>query len=280
MIIENYDSFNKKFCVYVFLDPRKPGIYKFGDLCFEHEPIYIGKGTESRPKRHLFLYKRSSIRFYNKLKSIVRDGHDPLYQILYKNLTEVDSFLEEKRLILLIGRVESGGTLLNLSDGGEGQSGFKHSEESKKKTSTSIRNNKEWLDYMKSDEFSDKVSKSLMGHEGYGKGVPRKDEVKDKIRNSVTGDKNHFFGKTHSKQSKEKMSFKRKGKMNSNSKRYNIKIDDKVLSFEGRNELKSFIENYNIENNLLGPKRVSMEGLLNNGTSKNFELVSITPLNK
>jgi hypothetical protein len=40
---------------------------------------------------------------------------------------------------------------------------------------------------MKTDEYREKISRGLMGHDGYGKGVPRTEEVKNKIRESLKG---------------------------------------------------------------------------------------------
>lgn len=114
-----------------------------------------------------------------------------------------------------------------------------------------------------------------MGHEGFGKGIPRTQEVKDKIRNSVSGEKNHFFGKTHSDDLKRDYSKRYKGKGNPNSKVYLIKMDDEILRFEGRSELKEFLDKFNSDNNLKGPNKVSLDNLLSKGYSKNFELKSI-----
>ncbi len=268
--------------VFIYFDPRKPGYYGFGEISFDFEPIYVGKGKYNRPKRHLSLYKnnKNNIRFYNKLNSIIRDGYEPIYKIIDDSMFEFDAFKEEIYLINLIGRIENGGTLLNLSDGGEGQSGYRHSDMTKQKISKSILSNKEWLDKMKSAEMSKKISNSLKGHPGYGKGVPRTEEVKNKIRNSVLGEKNPFFGKTHSQELINSMKLRNKGKSNPNSKIYVIKIDDVEISFEGRVELKRYIDDYNSKNNLSGPNRVSLDGILNKGFSKNFTLISTSFLNR
>lgn len=273
--MKKFESFTNNFCVYVFLNPCNPGKFKYENLNFDFEPIYVGKGRLSRPKDHIRRFKNINTYFYNKLKKIVKSGFDPIWIILKADLTEIEAFYEEIRVISLIGRKKNGGTLYNSTDGGEGQTGLVHSEESKIKISNSLKNNKEWLYRMKSKEHRDNLSKSLMGHIGYGKGVPRTQEVKDKIKNSVTGDKNHFFGKTHSDELKNKYSQKYSGKGNPNSKVYIIKMDEEMLRFEGRLELKEFLNNFNSKNNLKLPKKISFDNLLSKGFSKNFKLISI-----
>jgi hypothetical protein len=270
-----YENFKSDFCVYVFLNPSKPGKYEYDNIKFDYEPIYVGKGKINRPKNHLYRYKNGNSYFYNKLKKIIGYGFEPIWIIVKNGLSESDAFIEEMRLIKIIGKKLKGGPLTNLSDGGEGQTGFKHSEDTKNKISNSIKSNEKWLNMMKSKEYRDKLSKSLMGHEGYGKGVPRKQEVKDKIRNSVMGINNPFSGKTHSEELKNKMSVNNSGKNNPNSKVYTIKHLDEVMRFEGRKELKDYLDIYNKENNLKGPSRVSFDSLINRGVSKDFELISI-----
>jgi hypothetical protein len=268
----------ENFCVYVFLDPMKPGIYSHGDYRFEFEPIYIGKGLKNRPKKHFYRYKTGKSYFYNKFRSIIDSGQVPIWSIIKEDLTEIEAFEEEKRLIKMIGRKCNGGTLTNLSEGGEGQTGFKHSEDSKLKISMTIKQNESWRETMKSVEYRDKISRSLIGHDGYGKGIPRTDDVKNKIRESVSGHRNHFFGKKHSDELKKNMSLKNSGIGNPNSKSYTIRHDEDILKFNGRSELKLFINEYNKTNNLSGPNRVSVDGLINRGKSKCFELISIDRL--
>jgi len=279
MFLKKFENFDNNFCVYIFLNPSKPGEYKYDEYKFDFEPIYVGKGRSNRPKNHIYKFKNGRTYFYKKLINLVGSGYDPLWIIIRNNLTEKEAFDEEIRLIKLIGRKNTGGSLSNLTDGGEGQTGYKHREESKLKTSNSLKSNTEWVNKMKSKEHRDKLSKSLMGHEGYGKGIARSQDVKDKIRLSVSGDKNHFFGKTHTDELKNKLSIKNTGKNNPNSKLYRIEHNGEILTFEGRLELKEYLNKFNIDNNLKGPNRVSFDNLINRGYSKDFKLLSIDKLN-
>ena len=49
-------------------------------------------------------------------------------------------------------------------------------------------------------------------------------------------------------------------------------------TFEGRKELIDYVNNYNISQNLTGPNRVSVEGIIYKGGSKNFLLISVNNL--
>jgi group I intron endonuclease len=206
-----------QYFVYCFLDTRKPGKYSFGDISFDYEPIYIGKGKGVRPKRHLTLYKSYNNRFYSKLSSIINNGVEPIYITIKDSLSEEDAFKYEKYFISLIGRIENGGTLTNLSDGGEGQSGFKFSEESKKKMSDSRKGDKNYM-FGKShtDETKLKISLSNKGRISINKGKKLEDIVgvdkaliiKDRLSKTASerkGDKNGMFGRKHKDDSIEKM---------------------------------------------------------------------------
>ena len=35
----------KKFYTYIYFDPRKVGPFMYGDLSFDYEPFYVGKGS-------------------------------------------------------------------------------------------------------------------------------------------------------------------------------------------------------------------------------------------
>ncbi len=84
------------------------------------EIFYVGKGSGKRA------YKKDRSDWW---KNIV-NKHGRKVEILSDNLTEEDAFELEKFVIS-----EMKGKLCNMTEGGEGSSGFKHSQESKDKLS-------------------------------------------------------------------------------------------------------------------------------------------------
>jgi len=121
----------KRYYVYVYLDPRKIGKYVYGDYKFLHEPIYVGKGKR---KRAYYVEKHNSF-----LKAKLAKIGKPIILLLAEQLLETNAFSLEKELIALIGRHDLGkGSLCNFTNGGEGPSGASRSEETKRKISKSM----------------------------------------------------------------------------------------------------------------------------------------------
>ena len=99
--------------------------------------------------------------------------------ILKDSLTEEEAFRHEKYMIGLYGRKDLGtGILINMSEGGEGDAGYKHSEERKTKISNSLKGRP------KSEEW-----KAMMREKMKGKNVGkvRTEENKKAISNSLKG---------------------------------------------------------------------------------------------
>lgn len=139
--------------VYVYLDPRKPGIYVYEKdgfkLEYDYEPFYVGKGKSNRSVSHLKevkkyrrgkLWKCMNIIKLSKIIHIQEQlNRDPII-IKYKEfLTDKESNNLEMLLIKNIGRINlKTGPLTNLTDGGSGGStntGKKFTKEHKQKMS-------------------------------------------------------------------------------------------------------------------------------------------------
>jgi len=121
----------KRFYVYVYLDPRKPGKYKYGEYEFEYEPFYVGKGCGKRWRYHLNEAKNRNENNYklNKIRKIINDcGIEPIIIKYKENLDENVSLNLEVDMVDKIGRIinNNEGPLVNITDGGEKFSGLKN----------------------------------------------------------------------------------------------------------------------------------------------------------
>ena len=98
----------------------------------KNEPFYIGIGSDKSYRRAFEKKRRSGI--WNKI--ICKTSYD--VEILIDNLSWEQACSKEKEFILLYGRKDlNSGTLVNLTDGGEGALNrkYKTSEETKLKLS-------------------------------------------------------------------------------------------------------------------------------------------------
>jgi hypothetical protein len=150
------DCIKDNFSLYAILDPRKPGIFHYNDCeyTFEYEPFYIGRGSGScykRKYRHLSekMYEKegNNLIKINKIKSIRKDGYEPIFIVIHSNLSLEKSCELESRYIKTIGKyIEGTGCLTNVSDGGEfGRIGAIMSEEQKTKISETMKNKEHYL---------------------------------------------------------------------------------------------------------------------------------------
>jgi hypothetical protein len=247
--------------VYIYLDPRKSGKYVYDDLQFENEPFYVGKGRGYRIYEHLRETRYINSYKINKINKIKKEGDAPIIRKIYENLSEKEAFLKEKEIILKIGRLKNG-PLVNFSDGGEGQSGYKHKKSDKEKISVGVKMAFKNMDPIKEKNRRKNISKALMGHKGHV--FQHSDESKEKIKNAKMAEKNPFYRKTHSEDLKEKWKKERNGIKNSNSVKYVIKEpDENIINIFGGNELKEYSKK----------KNISYLGLLKYGKSKKHIIV-------
>jgi hypothetical protein len=191
---------DRRFYVYVYLDPRKPGQFKYDEFSFDFEPFYVGKGKEERYIQHLLNAckdenRKKNSRLFSKIRKI-KLTIDPKIIKIKDCLTEKQAFDLEKKIIDLIGRKNIGGPLFNIAPGGEGTS--KVSQITRDKLATKSKNHRH------SEKTKDKMSKMKKGktyEEIYKDGESKRKNHSEQMM----GKNNPFFGKDFSDETKEKM---------------------------------------------------------------------------
>jgi len=165
------------FYVYALTDPRN------NDRFF-----YIGKGQGYRATNHL---KKSANRENNSkqatVKAIRNNGFEPSVVYLFEGLSEQEAHDKEIELIALYGRKDLGlGHLTNLTDGGEGTSGHKHSEETKRKMREADRSAYNRTAPV-SESTKTKLSNLLKGKPSRGKGYKWTKEQRSNLSKAHKG---------------------------------------------------------------------------------------------
>jgi len=141
--------------------------YTYAYLREDGSPYYVGKGSGDR--------------IFSNIRSIHKPSNISRIVFLRENMTEKESFDNEVEMIKLWGRKNLGnGLLRNMTDGGEGVSGHKHTEEHKKNMSLSH------------------LGKKYRQRQGGMRRRNMSEETKAKIRLAITGRK-------HTEESKAKM---------------------------------------------------------------------------
>lgn len=191
----------RRFYVYVYLDPRKPGNYKYGEYEFNHEPFYVGKGCGRRWKQHVFESKNGDENNYklNKIRKIISLKMNPII-IKYKDeLDENESLKLEIDMIDVIGKYVDGEPLTNLIDGGgqppvfTGKYNNKWIFVNKKIILNLYKNNVSISDIAKKFNVSISLIRRRLKSWGIDKrknikiGISQSDECKKKISNSKKG---------------------------------------------------------------------------------------------
>ena len=135
---------DRRFYIYVYLDPRKKGLFTYGKYDFKFEPFYVGKGKDLRLYDHLKESNRN-LEVGNKLKinkiiKIKRElNKEPIIIKSFEFLTNEEAIFYEICMIKEIGRINlKTGPLTNLTDGGDGTYGYIPSQKAKENWLKSI----------------------------------------------------------------------------------------------------------------------------------------------
>jgi hypothetical protein len=190
----------------------------------KNEPFYIGIGSDNNYKR---AYSKHSRNIFWK-RVIYKSKYE--VEILLDNLTKEQAKQKEIEFISLYGKkINKTGTLVNISDGGEGALGYKHSEETKKKICEANKlkdYSKIDKSYMQTQEYKDKVSK-------INKGRKMPDSMRIKISERM---KNNVL----SESTKQKLRELRTGIIDSTEVRLKKSISAKIAWEKRKNNKNDF----------------------------------------
>lgn len=178
------------------------------NICF-----YIGKGSKYRMREHFKSCRKGQNSYKdNKIKKLKQNGKSPFPKKLAENLTHQKALELEKALL---SKEKLFSELTNLTKGGEGLTGYRHSEETKIKMSKNRSGkNHHFHGKNRSEEFKEKLSETMKGRRT-GKDHPLwseevSEETKKKISKNVSGEQ-HGNSKLSRDEAKEVKKMAQKG---------------------------------------------------------------------
>jgi group I intron endonuclease len=184
----------KTYYVYLHLRPNTTDVFGV---------FYVGKGCGRRANQ------MSAEKGRNKYHQRIVKKYGPENIVVKILKCESDDHAKKMEILMISSLRRMGVTLTNMTDGGEGVVGFKHSEDAKER----IRKfHKGWRLPPEAIERM-RVTKS---------GIKLSDEHKAKIGAGQKGRISPMLGKQHSTETKEKMSIAGKNKVFSDTHRANL----------------------------------------------------------
>lgn len=190
-----------EYYTYLLIDPRN------------NLPFYVGKGKGNRCDFHSseakYYKNRKSLKL-SKIRSILADGYEVIVKKVEENVSDEKAIDFECLLIEELRHL--GITLTNMTDGGDGASGYRHTEEHKLKMAKLFKNR------IFSEETKQRMRKpkSETGRANIAKARKESsyrpsEETKQKMSAALKGRTSSMKGLTHTDEAKLKMSLARKG---------------------------------------------------------------------
>lgn len=188
--------------VYMLVDPRN------------NQPFYVGKGRGNRCRFHLdeakYYTKRKSLKL-NKIRKLFSLGMEPTIVKVEENVTDAQAI--DLEVLLIAEMRDIGIPLTNMTDGGDGAQGYKHSEEYKQMM------RERFAGRIITEEHRLKMCKPKSPEGRAAIAASRltstyrpTEETKRKTSQSLIGRPSPMKGKTHTDEARAKMSAVGKGK--------------------------------------------------------------------
>ena len=193
------------------------GCYVYAYLRVDGTPYYIGKGVKSRawashPRKH------SKVNLPEDKTRII---------IMESNLTDIGALALERFYIRWYGRKLDNGILINITEGGDGVCGIKHSETTKKLLSELKKGQ------VLSTNHKHKISESMKGRGDISDDHKHKisESMKGRVLSAETKQKMSLakIGKPKSEEHKQKMSERKKGLALSDEHKQNLRKTKRTL---------------------------------------------------
>ena len=172
------------------------GIYCYIDTEHDNEIVYIGRDSHIDKRRRDKAHKTKANYDMQKINQIIQNN---LSRYNYNVLWKIDDCSDNHLNQMEIYYIKKYNPKFNFTDGGGGISGYKHTEESKRKMSEKKKggnNPKYWQGKKFSDEHKRKISQNHRDISGKNNPMYGKDS---------SGKNNNFYGHKHTDKAKMQM---------------------------------------------------------------------------
>ncbi len=178
-----------------------------------NEKVYIGKTIKnglSRFKEHVYnaITYQEPYKFYRAIRKYGKEN----FELIILLNSENDEVLKKMEIFFIVKyKSMEDGFGYNMTEGGDGSVGYRHTEETKKKIGKLgkgklVGKKNPMFGKTHTSEVKEKIRKAAIKQGGISK------EAAESFKTKFKGKGNPFYGKKHSKETKELLSKLRKGK--------------------------------------------------------------------